>query len=82
MQMSLLKTSIVYSQDYCAACTAAKRLLQLKGYEVEERKIGSEHKWTKKDLLDAVPNAKSVPQVFINGEYVGGFNELSAYLQK
>lgn len=80
--MSLLKTSIVYSQDYCSACTAAKRLLQLKGYEVEERKIGHGHKWTKKDLLDAVPDAKSVPQIFVDGEYIGGFPQLSAYLAK
>ena len=78
--MSLLKTSIVYSQDQCAACTSAKYLLHLKGYEVEERKIGVGNKWTKKDLLDVVPGAKSVPQIFINGEYIGGFNELSAYL--
>lgn len=80
MQMSLLKTSIVYSQDYCTACIAAKRLLHIHGYEVEERKIGVGNKWTKKDLLDVVPSAKSVPQIFINAEYIGGFNELSVYL--
>ena len=80
--MSLLKTSIVYSQDNCAACISAKRLLLINGYEVEERKIGVGNKWTKQDLIDAVPDAKSVPQIFINGEYIGGFPQLSAYLEK
>lgn len=82
MQTNSQKTSIVYSQEYCSACTAAKRLLHINGYEVEERKIGIGNQWTKKDLIEAVPDAKSVPQVFINGEYIGGFRELSAFLVK
>lgn len=35
---------------------------------------------TKKDLIDVVPTARSVPQIFLNGEYVGGLTELKQKL--
>jgi glutaredoxin len=38
--------------------------------------------YTKKDLIDKVPTACSVPQIFLNGEYIGGLNELKAKLQE
>lgn len=74
MQQS--KKAIVWSQEYCSYCESAKSLLDSYGYEVEERKIGEGGDWTKQDLIDAVPHARSVPQVFLDGVYVGGFNEL------
>ena len=42
--------------------------------EFEERNIM--HGWTKEQLLEAVPNARTVPQIFLDEELVGGFNEL------
>ena len=42
--------------------------------EIEERKIGDG--FTKEDLLEAVPTARTVPQIFLNDELVGGFTEL------
>lgn len=72
--------SVIYSQLNCPACVNAKALLLSKGYAVEERKIGDG--WTKKQLLDAVPNARSVPQVFIADEYIGGLKELQEFLLK
>jgi glutaredoxin 3 len=56
----------------------AKQLLTMRGIDYEERKIGGN--WTKEQLLEAVPHAKSVPQIFINEEYVGGFKELKQRL--
>ena len=35
---------------------------------------------TKKDLIDAVPTARSVPQIFLDGKYVGGLPELKQIL--
>ena len=79
MQMNLLKTSIVYSQEYCTACIAAKRLLHIHGYEVEERKIGDG--FTREDLLEAVPTARTVPQIFLDDKLIGGFTELRQHLK-
>lgn len=72
--------AIVWSKYQCPYCDQAKALLTQKGITFEERKIGDG--WTREDLLEAVPTARTVPQIFLNEELVGGFNELRNYLQK
>ena len=72
-------TAIVWSKENCPFCDQAKRLLESQGIEYEERKIGSGY--TREQLLEAVPTARSVPQIFLNGELVGGFTELRAKLK-
>lgn len=66
--------AIVWSKYQCSNCDQAKSLLEQKGIYYEERKIGEG--WSKEQLLEVVPSARSVPQIFLDGEYVGGFNEL------
>jgi glutaredoxin 3 len=68
----------VWSKYQCPYCDQAKALLTQKGIEFEERKIGDG--WTKEDLLEAVPTARSVPQIFLGEELVGGFTELKKKL--
>ena len=70
--------AVVWSRDACPYCVQAKALLAMKGIEYEEKKIGEGY--TKEDLLEAVPNARTVPQIFLDGELVGGFTELRAKL--
>lgn len=72
---------IVWSKDNCPNCESAKNLLKLKGFEYEERNISGD-KWTKEDLLTAVPAARSVPQIFIDDEHVGGYQELKSILEQ
>ena len=71
--------AVVWSKDACTFCDQAKRLLKLKGIEFEEKKIG--HGFTREDLLEAVPTARTVPQIFLNNELIGGFTELRRHLQ-
>lgn len=70
--------TVVWSKDNCPFCDQAKSLLSQKGIQYEERKIGSGY--TKEDLLEAVPTARTVPQIFLNDEYIGGFTELKQKL--
>jgi glutaredoxin len=72
-------TVVVWSKYQCPNCEKAKNLLKSKNIEFEERKIGDG--WTKEDLLESVPNARSVPQIFINSNLVGGYNELVTYIE-
>ena len=65
---------IVWSKNQCPYCDQAKALLRLKGIEYEERNINDG--WDREDLLAAVPTARTVPQIFLGEEYVGGFTEL------
>lgn len=70
--------AIVWSKYNCPYCDQAKALLTQKGIKFEERKIGDG--WSKEELLEAVPTARAVPQIFINEQLVGGFNELRKHL--
>ena len=72
--------AVVWSKGNCPFCVKAKALLDQRGIEYEERII--ENGWTKEQLLEAVPNARSVPQVFVRGRYVGGYNELVEYIEQ
>jgi glutaredoxin len=71
--------AVVWSKYHCPFCDQAKALLTQKGIEFEEKKIGDG--FTKEDLLEAVPNARTVPQIFLDGNLIGGFTELKKHLQ-
>jgi len=71
--------AIVWSKNNCTYCDQAKALLKLKNIEFEEKNI--EKDYSREQLLEAVPNARTVPQVFLDGQVIGGFNELSAYFK-
>jgi glutaredoxin len=73
-----MKKAIVWSRYNCTFCDQAKALLESKGIPYEERKIGDGY--TREELLEAVPNARTVPQIFLDEEYVGGFTELKKKL--
>lgn len=79
MQKNSPKTAEVWSQTNCPACTEAKRLLEQQGTHIVEKMLGI-NGYTKKDLIDVVPHARSVPQIFLDGEYIGGLQELKRKL--
>jgi glutaredoxin len=71
--------AVVWSKDSCPFCVQAKGLLKQKDIEFEERNINKN--WTKDQLLEAVPNARTLPQIFLDDKLVGGFTELRKHLQ-
>jgi glutaredoxin 3 len=79
MQKNLHKIAEVWSQTNCPACTEAKRLLEQSGVQVFEKMLGV-NGFTKKDLVERIPHARSVPQIFLDGEYLGGLQELKRKL--
>jgi glutaredoxin len=70
--------AVLWSKYNCPYCDQAKALLTARGYQIEERKIGDG--FTKEQLLEAVPGARTVPQIFLDDELVGGFTELKQRL--
>ena len=70
---------IVWSKYDCSFCEQAKALLELRDIKFEERKIGDGY--TREDLLEEVPTAKTLPQIFLDDKLIGGFTELKEYLQ-
>lgn len=69
----------IWSKENCLYCDQAKLLLEQHNIEYVENIIGQGY--TKEDLLNTVPNARSVPQIFLDDELVGGFNELRIKLK-
>ena len=72
--------AIIWSKPGCPFCVQAEKLLETKGYEIEERKIGSG--WSREQLLESVPNARTVPQIFLGEQYIGGFDDLKKHFDK
>ena len=75
-----MSKAIIWSKYHCTFCEQAKTLLKQKGIDFEERKLGDG--WAKEELLEVVPTARTVPQIFIDDIYIGGYTELTKYFQK
>ena len=67
----------VFSREGCPYCVRAKGLLHDAGIEFEELVLNRDFN---ESTIRAVSATSSVPQVFINGEHIGGSDELETYL--
>jgi glutaredoxin-like protein len=67
----------VFSREGCPYCVRAKGLLHDAGIQFEELVLNRDFS---ESTIRAVSGKPSVPQVFINGELVGGSEDLEAYL--
>jgi len=70
---------VVWSKDNCPYCTAAFELLNRYNLSYEIRKLGEG--WTKEELLESAPAAKTVPQILIDGKLIGGHADLVNYIE-
>lgn len=64
----------VYSTAFCGYCVRAKALLERKGLDYEEIRVDLDAE-RRKEMLER-SQRRTVPQIFINGEAIGGFDEL------
>ena len=76
----MMTKAIVWSNIGCHFCEMAKDLLKQKGIEYEERNLAKD--WKIQDLLEVAPGARSVPQIFVDDKYIGGYEELVEHLKK
>lgn len=65
---------VVYTKNYCAFCKRAKALLHSKNIEFDE--IDVTHDKDRQEEVVRLSGRKTVPQIFIDGTAVGGFEEL------
>jgi glutaredoxin 3 len=70
-----MKQIQIYSTDNCPWCARAKSLLQTRGLDFEEIDIGTDRIRTQEMIERS--GRRTVPQIFIDGEHIGGFDELS-----
>ena len=70
----------LYSADWCPFCIRAKKLLESKNIAFEE--INVDETPGMREEIVAKTGHKTIPQIFINDEFIGGFTELAALDEK
>ena len=66
----------MYTSATCAYCMAAKMLLKQKGLDYTEIRVDIDHARREEMLRRA--HRRTVPQIFINDQHVGGYEDLIA----
>jgi glutaredoxin 3 len=70
----------IYTRQWCGYCTAAERLLQSKGVAFENIDCTGDH--AKRQWLVEVTGRNTVPQIFIDGRPIGGYDDMRALDRK
>jgi len=66
----------IYTKDWCAFCRGAKSLLNHKGLKYIELDVT--HNRDLETEMQNRSNRRTVPQIFVDGRHIGGFDDLSA----
>jgi glutaredoxin 3 len=69
----------IYTTPFCGYCARAKGLLDKKGAAYEEMDVMMDDK--KRSEMSERTKRTTVPQIFINGQHIGGSDELAALEQ-
>jgi glutaredoxin-like protein len=69
----------ILTREGCGYCARAKKLLKDLGYDYAELSLGHANR---SRILGAIAGAATVPQVFVNGERIGGFDDLERWARK
>ncbi len=64
----------IFTGPDCGYCTAAKSLLDEKKLKYTERDISSPNILS--EFRERLPRVKSIPQIFIDDEHIGGYEDL------
>jgi len=70
----------IFGKPQCPFCDQAKALCETRGLKYTYKSLGTDY--TKEELLESLPGARSVPQIRINGTAIGGFDKLGPYLEE
>ena len=70
--------AIVYTKPMCGYCISAKNLLKSKGIEYEEKYLDNQD--SIQQVLAEHPDKRSMPQIWLDDQYVGGFRQLQEKL--
>ena len=72
-----MPTIEIYTTPTCPYCLAAKALLDKKGVAYKEMTvIGDPAK--RQEMLERANGSHTVPQIFIDGRHIGGFDDMNA----
>tara|TARA_E500000178_G_scaffold240366_1_gene236723 strand:+ start:1575 stop:1853 length:279 start_codon:yes stop_codon:yes gene_type:complete len=76
--------NIVYSKPHCPSCVKAKALLDKLGVTYTVKTLGEDIQPSELMKLfedKGLPAPRTAPQVFLRGNYVGGYEQLTSYIE-
>jgi glutaredoxin 3 len=71
-----MKTIVIYTTLTCPYCVSAKALLKRKGLSYNE--INATNPEIREEMIQKAGGRRSVPQIFIGDEHIGGCDDLYA----
>ena len=80
-----MSETIVFSKPSCPNCVKAKKLLDDRGVVYETKELGVDI--TPDELFEHFDNLgldrpRTAPQIFLAGEYIGGYDQLAKYIEE
>ena len=69
----------IWGKENCGFCTAAKSLAESKGISYVYKQMGVD--FTRDEVFEQFPAARTFPQIKVNDEAIGGYNEFSALFE-
>ena len=71
---------LIYGKPMCPFCDKAKALCEQRGFAYEYKTLCADY--TKEELLETFPGARTVPQIVINGQKIGGWDQMVKYIEE
>lgn len=73
-------TILIYSKENCVYCSKAKALVKRLGMTFEEKKLEEDFDGDPNKLIEHIgKKVRTMPQIKIDGELIGGYNQLIEY---
>jgi glutaredoxin len=74
-----IKMIKIYGKENCLFCDKAKQLCSSKEINFRYYQLGQDYEI--KELMELVPTARTMPQIFKDNILIGGFSELQEWLK-
>lgn len=70
----------IWGKPQCPYCEGAKALCEARGLSYVYKQLDVD--FTRDEILESFPGAKTFPQIIVGGNKIGGYDKLAAYLEE
>jgi|TARA_B100001964_G_scaffold179533_1_gene198228 glutaredoxin len=81
MVQTAIKNIVVYTKKNCLYCSKAKALIKGLGFSFTEKNFETDFKSIEDLFEDIGKQVRAMPQIKIDGELIGGYNQLIEYFE-
>ena len=70
----------IWGKPACPHCDQAKQFCETRGYEFTYKQLDVD--FTREEVFENFPGARTFPQIVVNGEKIGGWDQLRTYVEE